>query len=68
MGVTIFVSTHIIDSIDMLWDRALIMKNGKICADVTRDSLESDGISLEELFFKITENKPDASGNNEVNK
>ncbi len=60
MGVTIFVSTHIIDSIDMLWDRALIMKNGKICADVTRGSLESDGISLEELFFKITENKTNA--------
>ncbi len=54
-GKTILVSTHIIDSIDMLWDRTLIMKNGRIVANVTRTELEADGKTLEELFFEVTE-------------
>ena len=54
-GATILVSTHMIDSIDMLWDRALIMKEGKICKNITRDELSREGETLEEIFFKITE-------------
>lgn len=54
-GYTILVSTHIIDSIDMLWDRTIIMKQGKICADVRKDELDKSGESLEKLFFDITE-------------
>lgn len=54
-GRTLLVSTHIIDSVDMLWDRTLIMQNGEIRADVTRAQLERDGLSLEELFFRVTE-------------
>ncbi len=52
-GCTIFVSTHMIDSVDMLWDRALILKNGRICADLARE--DGQGKTLEELFFRITE-------------
>ncbi len=54
-GCTLLVSTHIIDSVDMLWDRTLIMQNGKICANVTRQKLEETGKTLEELFFEVTE-------------
>ncbi len=54
-GKTILVSTHIIDSIDMMWDRTLIMQNGQIKANVTRDELSADGRSLEQLFFDTTE-------------
>lgn len=54
-GQTVFVSTHMIDSIDMLWDRTLIMQEGKLCADVSRTSLECSDKTLEELFFSITE-------------
>jgi len=54
-GKTLLVSTHIIDSVDMLWDRALIMQNGQIKANITRDALEQDGRTLEELFFDVTE-------------
>lgn len=54
-GRTLLVSTQIIDSVDMLWDRALIMQGGAICADVTRARLAEDGLSLEELFFRVTE-------------
>lgn len=55
-GKTMLISTHIIDSVDMLWDRALIMQEGLIRANVTRDQLASSGRSLEELFFDVTEN------------
>ena len=54
-GKTLLVSTHIIDSVDMLWDRTIIMQNGKICANVTRQELETDGRTLEQLFFDATE-------------
>lgn len=54
-GCSLLVSTHMIDSVDMLWDRTLIMKDGKIKADVKRDELEAKNESLEELFFAITE-------------
>ena len=55
-GKTILISTHIIDSVDMLWDRALIMQNGKICANVTKEELTEQGKTLEEVFFEVTEN------------
>ena len=54
-GKTLLVSTHIIDSVDMLWDRTLIMQQGKICANVTREELEQQGKTLEQLFFEVTE-------------
>ncbi|MBQ7333265.1 MAG: ABC transporter ATP-binding protein [Clostridia bacterium] len=54
-GATVLVSTHMIESIDTLWDRTIIMKNGKVEANVTKASLEEEGKTLEELFFEITE-------------
>ena len=54
-GKTLLVSTHIIDSVDMLWDRALIMQAGQIKANVTREEMEKDGRTLEQLFFDVTE-------------
>lgn len=54
-GRTVLLSTHMIDSVDMLWDRTLIMQNGMLRADVTREQLEANGERLEELFFSITE-------------
>lgn len=54
-GRTVLISTHMIDSVDALWDRTLIMQNGVLRADVTRASIEASGETLEELFFRITE-------------
>ena len=54
-GKTLLVSTHIIDSVDMLWDRTIIMQSGVIRANVTREELEGGGETLEELFFRVTE-------------
>ena len=52
-GKTLLISTHIIDSVDMLWDRAIILQKGTVRANVTRDEL-GEG-SLEDLFFSVTE-------------
>lgn len=69
-GKTLLISTHIIDSVDMLWDRALIMQNGTICANITREELENSGQTLEELFFQVTEglNAEDVSDSSEEDK
>ena len=53
---TMLISTHIIDSVHMLWDRPLLMQDGTIKADVTRSELDASGRTLEELFFDVTEN------------
>ena len=57
-GCTILVSTHMLDSVSELWDRALIMMNGKIAAIRTRKEVEESGENLEETFFQITEGNP----------
>lgn len=61
-GRTVLVSTHMIDSVDMLWDRALIMQRGALLADCTRASLEAEGRTLEEVFFSLTEGNTPANG------
>lgn len=54
-GCSVLVSTHMIDSIDMLWDHTLIMQKGKIAANLRREDMSSSKESLEEIFFRITE-------------
>jgi len=54
-GRTLLVSTHIIDSVDMLWDRTVIMQNGVVRANITRSELDASGRTLEEVFFEVTE-------------
>lgn len=55
-GGCVLLSTHMIDSVESLWDRTIIMQNGILRADVTKNDLEEKGVSLEKMFFDITEN------------
>lgn len=48
-GACILISTHIIDSVEGLWDRAFILSKGILMAE----KISSDG-GLEEAFFSIT--------------
>lgn len=66
-GKTLFISTHIIDSVDMLWDRTIIMQNGQIKANVTKTEVDAGGKTLEDLFFEVTEgiDKSSVSGEGE---
>lgn len=54
-GRSVIISTHMIDSVEEMWDRALIMKNGDIILSRTREELRSKGESLEQIFFEVTE-------------
>lgn len=58
-GCAILVSTHMIDSVENLWDRAIIMQKGVIRANVTHAEIEARGESLEQMFFEITEEAPE---------
>jgi ABC-type multidrug transport system ATPase subunit len=55
-GASILISTHMLDSIKDLWDKAYIMMDGKIAASKEKKNKSKDTQSLEELFFNITEN------------
>ena len=54
-GCSLLISTHIIDSVDDLWDRAIIMQNGRALASVDARELAAEGRTLEQLFFSLTE-------------
>jgi ABC-2 type transport system ATP-binding protein len=54
-GCSIIISTHIIDSIDEIWDKALIVNKGIVVFSTTREELKEKNESLEEIFFKVTE-------------
>lgn len=56
-GCAVLISTHIIDSIDEVWDKVLIMNKGKIVLVKTRSELEQSGESLERIFFEVTESR-----------
>ena len=61
-GATLLISTHIIDSVDMLWDRTLVLQGGRLRADVNREALEASGETLERLFFSVTEGEAGSAG------
>lgn len=51
-GVTILISTHMLEMVKDLWDIMFIMEKGKIIGSFTREQAQDEDI--EELFFKIT--------------
>ena len=54
-GVSLLISTHMIDSVEDYWDVAHIMMNGEIRATRRAEELTEADESLEALFFSITE-------------
>ncbi|KGM95183.1 ABC transporter ATP-binding protein [Clostridium novyi A str. 4552] len=54
-GCSIIISTHIIDSIDDIWDKAVVVNKGNIVYKTTRGELQEKNESLEEIFFEVTE-------------
>jgi len=58
MGCSVLVSTHMIDSIEELWDTTYIMQGGKVAAVVQRGELDGQEKGLEDIFFEITEGQP----------
>lgn len=58
-GVSMLVSTHLLSSLEDLWDRLVIMDKGNIVLSKTKKELESElkdsDETLEDIFFKVTE-------------
>jgi ABC-type multidrug transport system ATPase subunit len=54
-GTTILISTHLLDSVQELWDRILIMKDGEFLLAKAKEELDLKDKSLEDIFFEITE-------------
>lgn len=54
-GCAVLVSTHIIDSVEDIWDKAVIMSSGVIQRECIRADVEAQGENLEQVFFKVTE-------------
>lgn len=50
---TIFITTHEIDEIENFIDRALILQNGTLAADVMMDELRESGLSLTEKMKEV---------------
>jgi ABC-2 type transport system ATP-binding protein len=58
-GKTVLVSTHIIDSVEAIADRIMILKDGRIIGNDTIANLKiqaahSEGSTLEDLFLEMT--------------
>lgn len=55
-GATVIISTHMLSSIENLWDTAYIMSSGEVKATLFSNELgENSNKTLEERFFEITE-------------
>ncbi|HIR26246.1 MAG TPA: ABC transporter ATP-binding protein [Candidatus Egerieimonas faecigallinarum] len=52
-GVTVLISTHMLEMVQELWDIVFVMEKGSIVSSCTRE--EANGRNLDELFFSVTE-------------
>lgn len=52
---SMLISTHILDTVDELWDMVCIMMQGRIVAVAEKAQLDAHGETLEDLFFRVTE-------------
>lgn len=60
-GVSLLISTHMLDSVEDYWDVAHIMKDGCFAATLRSGQVTERGETLEELFFAITEGEAAAN-------
>jgi ABC-type multidrug transport system ATPase subunit len=61
-GKTILVSTHLIDSVETIADRIMILKNGDIIGNDTLDNLkqtfeQGESGTLEDIFLELTKDE-----------
>jgi len=57
-GKTLFISTHLLDPIEAVCNRVIVLKKGKIIAQGSledlRHQLGDENASLEEVFLEVT--------------
>lgn len=67
-GNIVFFSSHIIDIVEKLCNRIIIIKNGQIVTSVTLEELKEQNISLEEFYLNIINSKTENAIANDENK
>lgn len=65
-GNIVFFSSHIIDVVEKICDRIVIIKNGRIVKSVTMKKLQKDNINLEEFYLNIINQKDVLPGEVEI--
>lgn len=55
---TVLLSTHIMQEVEAMCSRVIIINNGRVVADESLDSLKKKGESLEAVFRNLTTAKP----------
>lgn len=60
-GRSLLISTHILDTVDDLWDKVMIMDGGRIVLEMTKPELDARGETLEQLFFQTTKRQLQAT-------
>lgn len=58
---TLLISTHILQEVEAVADRVMLIHNGRLLFDGPRTELEENG-SLEEPFYRLTRQAPVGSG------
>lgn len=58
-GVTILISTHMLEMIKEIWDDVFVMQKGRIIASYRKE--EVSGQNLDDLFFSVTEGGEEVS-------
>lgn len=56
-GCGVLISTHIIDTLEDIWDEAIILQKGSVKLQSSRAGIQNK--RLEEVFFEITEGDPE---------
>ena len=51
-GVTVLISTHMLEMVEELWDIMFVMEKGKIIGSYTKE--DARGRDLDDLFFAMT--------------
>lgn len=54
-GVTVLISTHMLEMVKELWDLTFVMEKGHIIGTYSKDDVGAE--NLEDLFFNLTEGK-----------
>ncbi|HHX37565.1 MAG TPA: ABC transporter ATP-binding protein [Clostridiaceae bacterium] len=57
-GVSSIISTHILESVEDLWEQAMIMQLGEMRSVVTHAELTAQQTNLTDYFFTVTEVEP----------
>ena len=51
-GVTVLISTHMLEMVENLWDIMFVMEKGHIIGSYTKQ--DAEGRDLDDLFFAMT--------------